>query len=101
ICRPAKPARRHVPLDRVKTSQRVAKNVLLGGLGTAISSALQFAAVLIIARILSVDQFGIYALQIAFVTILQQAAEMGIGSILIRDLAIKPDDLVTLFGAAL
>jgi O-antigen/teichoic acid export membrane protein len=85
----------------VKTSQRVAKNVLLGGLGTAISSALQFAAVLIIARILSVDQFGIYALQIAFVTILQQAAEMGIGSILIRDLAIKPDYLVTLFGAAL
>jgi O-antigen/teichoic acid export membrane protein len=85
----------------VKVSQRVIKNVLLGGLGTAISSALQIAAVLIIARLLHATQFGVYSLIVAFVTVLQVVGEAGLGSIIIRDLAITPQNLGELFGAVL
>jgi O-antigen/teichoic acid export membrane protein len=90
-----------VALGPMKPSQRVAKNVLLGGLGATISSLLQFGAVLVIARTLTVAQFGVYSLLIAFTTVLQQVGEAGIGSILIRDLATTPQNLARLFGAVL
>jgi O-antigen/teichoic acid export membrane protein len=85
----------------MKTSQRVIKNVLLGGLGTAISTLLQLAAVSVIARILTIRQFGVYSLLIALTVVLDMLPEAGIGNVVIRDLAIAPQNLAELFGSVL
>ena len=85
----------------MKQSQRVAKNLSFSTLGNSLSAALQMGAVLIVARALPVEQFAVYSLTVAFASVLQRAGDMGVGSILMRDLAVKPENTGQLLGAAL
>lgn len=85
----------------MKQSQRVVKNVLAGGLSTALGGLLQLGAVLYVARHVAVADFGIYSFMLAFAFILQRFADFGISSILIRDFAIEPDRIGDVLGSSL
>ena len=85
----------------LKQSQRLVKNVLAGGFATAAGGLVQLAAVIMIARWLSVAQFGTYAFMVSLAFILQRLADMGISSILMRDLAVAPQSTAELLGGAL
>jgi O-antigen/teichoic acid export membrane protein len=82
-------------------SQRIVKNVLAGGISTAIGGLLQVVAILLIARHLSVAEFGIYSFMAAFAFALQRLADLGTSNILMRDMAVKPGKLAELLGGAL
>ncbi len=85
----------------MKQSQRIVKNVLAGGISTLLGGALQVVAFLLIARHLSVAQFGIFSSMAAFAFALQRLADMGMTNILIRDMAVEPRRLAELLGGAL
>jgi O-antigen/teichoic acid export membrane protein len=85
----------------VKESQRLVKNLSFSTVGNVLSSLLQLGAVIIVARALPVEQFAIYSLLVAFASMLQRAGDMGVGAILVRDLAVKPENTGKLLGAAL
>jgi O-antigen/teichoic acid export membrane protein len=88
-------------LDAVKQSQRVVKNLSASTVGNVLSSLMQLGAVVIVARALPVEQFAVYSMTVAFASVLQRSGDMGIGSILVRDLAVKPENTGKLLGAAL
>jgi len=85
----------------VKQSQRVAKNVLASGLATALGGGLQTISVLLVARCVTVAEFGIYSFLLAFSFVISRVADMGVSNILIRDLAVEPERLGELLGEAL
>ncbi len=85
----------------MKQSQRIVKNVLAGGVSTAIGGLLQLLVVMLIARHLSVAEFGIYSFMAAFAFVLQRLADIGTSSILMRDMAVKPEETAELLGGTL
>jgi O-antigen/teichoic acid export membrane protein len=85
----------------MKQSQLIVKNVLAGGLSTAVGGVLQLFAFLLIARHLSVADFGVFSSMTAFAFALQRLADMGMTNILIRDMAVEPRRLGELLGGAL
>jgi O-antigen/teichoic acid export membrane protein len=88
-------------LDSMNGSQRVIKNVLAGGLGTALGGLLQMAAVVLIARRISIADFGIYTFLIALTFILQRSADLGTTYILTRELSVTPERTSELLGGTL
>lgn len=89
------------PAEPMKQSQRLVKNVLAGGFSTAAGGLMQLAAVVMIARWLTLAQFGTYAFMVSLAFILQRLVDMGISSILMRDLAVAPQRTAELLGGAL
>jgi O-antigen/teichoic acid export membrane protein len=85
----------------MKQPQRIVKNLLAGGIAVAGGGVLQLAAVVLIARYLSVSDFGIYSFIIAFALFFQQLVDAGLSNILMRDLAVKPQAMAQVLGAAL
>ncbi len=85
----------------MKQSQLITKNILAGGVGTAIGGLVQLAAVLLVARHLSVAEFGIYSFMAAVSFVAQRLADSGISNILMRDLAVEPARMRELLGGAL
>ncbi len=85
----------------MKGSQRVIKNVLAGGLGTAAGGVLQMAAVVLIARQISIADFGIYTFMVALTFILQRAADLGTTYILTREVSVAPQRTMELLSATL
>ena len=85
----------------MKQSQRVVKNVLAGGVSTAAGGLMQLAAVLLVARWLTVAEFGTYAFMVSLAFILQRLADLGVTSILVRDMAVEPSRIGELLGIAL
>lgn len=85
----------------MKQSERIAKNVLAGGLSTALGGALQLAAILLIAKRLSVAEFGVYSFMMAFAFVMSRVGDMGISNILVRDMAVEPSRLRQLLGETL
>ena len=85
----------------MKQSQRIAKNVLAGGLSTALGGAFQLVAVLLVARRVSVAEFGIYSFMMAFAFVMSRVGDMGVSNILMRDMAVEPDGMAELLGEAL
>ena len=85
----------------MKSSQRLLKNVLAGGIGTALSGVLQFAAVIILTRKLGLRDFGIYSVLATLAFLLSRFADLGTSAVLLRDLAIAPESADDLFSAAL
>jgi O-antigen/teichoic acid export membrane protein len=82
-------------------SQRIVKNVLAGGLSTALGGLLHLLAILIVARHVSVRDFGSYSFMLAFAFILQRLSDLGVCNILMRDMAISPRSIGSLLGGAL
>ena len=82
-------------------SQRIVKNVLAGGFAVGAGGLLQLAAVVLIARSVSVADFGIYSFILAFAVFFQLLADSGLSNILMRELARQPEKLAETLGAAL
>lgn len=85
----------------MKQSQRIVKNVLAGGFAVGAGGLLQLAAVVVIARSVSVNDFGVYSFILAFAVFFQLLADTGLSNILMRELAKKPEQLAEILGAAL
>lgn len=85
----------------MKQSQRIVKNVLAGGVAVGLGGLLQLAAVVLVARSVSVSDFGIYSFILAFAVFFQLLADSGLSNILMRELAKQPDKLAEILGAAL
>jgi O-antigen/teichoic acid export membrane protein len=85
----------------MKQSQRIVKNVLAGGFAVGVGGLLQLAAVVLVARSVSVSDFGIYSFILAFAVFFQLLADSGLSNILMRELAKQPDKLADILGAAL
>src|SRR3984957_8649390 len=85
----------------MKQSQRIVKNVLAGGFAVGAGGLLQLAAVVLVARSVSVSDFGIYSFILAFAVFFQLLADSGLSNILIRELAKQPEKLAEILGAAL
>jgi polysaccharide transporter, PST family len=85
----------------MKQSQRIVKNVLAGGLAVGIGGLLQLAAVVFVARSVSVSDFGIYSFILAFAVFFQLLADSGLSTILVRELATHPEKMDETLGAAL
>ena len=85
----------------MKQSQRIAKNLFAGGISTILGGLLQLAAIVVIARWVTVSEFGAYSLMMAFAFVLERLADGGLNSILIRDMAVAPDQIGEILGGAL
>jgi O-antigen/teichoic acid export membrane protein len=85
----------------MRQSQRILKNVLAGGFSTAGGGILQFVAILLIARNLSVHEFGLYSFMATLAFVLFRLSDMGVSAILTRDLAVDPAVTDRLLSAAL
>lgn len=82
----------------MKQSQRIAKNMTVTALSEAIGFALNLVTIVVIARHLGVDQFGKYSFMLAFVWIFQLIADSGLSNIMIREIAVRKDDLAYHLG---
>jgi O-antigen/teichoic acid export membrane protein len=82
-------------------SQRILKNVLAGGISSALGGFLQLLVILIVAHHVSVSDFGSYSFMLAFAFILQRLSDLGVGNIVMRDMAVAPNSLARILGAAL
>src|SRR6202158_3796201 len=85
----------------MKQSQRIVKNVLAGGFAVGLGGLLQLAAVVLIARSVSVSEFGIYSFILAFAVFFHLLADSGLSTILMRELATQPQKMAEILGAAL
>jgi O-antigen/teichoic acid export membrane protein len=85
----------------MKQSHRIVKNVLAGGFAVGLGGLLQLAAVVLIARSVSVSEFGIYSFILAFAVFFQLLADSGLSIILMRELATQPQKMAEILGAAL
>ena len=85
----------------MKQSQRIAKNTLAGSLSISIGGVLQLATAVLIARHVSVAEFGVYSFMIAFEFFAYRLSDCGISNILMRDLAVERNKISELSGAAL
>ncbi len=85
----------------MKQSQRIVKNILAGGISVGIGGLLQLGALAYIARHVSVAQFGTYSFIFAFAMFFQLLADSGLSTILVRELATKPERMQEILGAAI
>ncbi len=85
----------------MKQSQRIVKNVLAGGIAVGIGGVLQLLAVVLIARSVSVGEFGTYSFILAFAMFVGLLADSGLSNILVRELSTQPERKAEIFGAAL
>jgi O-antigen/teichoic acid export membrane protein len=88
-------------MGAVKQSQLIAKNVLAGGLSIAIYGILNLVLVAVVARRLSISDFGIFSFITLFAFVVQRVADGGLSVILMRDLAVKPERISEVLGALL
>src|SRR5260221_1870982 len=84
----------------MKQSQRIVKNILAGGVAVGVGGLLQLAAVVLIARSVSVSDFGIYSFILALAVFFQLLADSGLSNILMRELAKQPEKMAERFVAA-
>ena len=85
----------------MKQSHLIAKNILASGASTAIAGLLQLAIIIIVARNVSVADFGAYSFMLAFAFVIFRIADGGLSTILTRDLAIEPAKIREVLGATL
>ena len=85
----------------MKQSQLIAKNVLAGGISIGVYGILQLVLVAVVARRVSVADFGNFSFITLFAFVVQRVADSGFSVILMRDLAIKPERIGEVLGALL
>jgi len=85
----------------LKQSQRIVKNFFASGLSTGLGGFLQLVVILVVARWLTVREFGVFSFMLAFGFVVERLCDCGMSSILIRDLAVAPARIGELLGAAL
>ena len=84
----------------MKQSQRIVKNAVLGIAASVIGGLVYLATVLIIARQVSVVEFGKYSFVLAFAMFFQLVADAGLPRMMIREIAKNPETVSHLLGAS-
>ena len=77
----------------------VMRNLLFGVSGEAISGALNFITLVLIARSLGTAEFGDFSYILAFVGIFQLLADMGLTNTLVREIARERERVAEIVGA--
>src|SRR4051794_16803107 len=85
----------------MKQSQRIVKNVLANGTSTVAGALILLAALVVVGRSVSVDEFGVYSFIFAAATFVWVLADSGLSTILVRELATQPEDMAKILGGAL
>lgn len=83
-----------------ETARRVVQNSIVRVAGYAIGAGLFFAVNILIARHLGTEGFGLYSSIVAFVGVFQLLVDMGIRTILIRDIAVDRAHFAEKLGVA-
>jgi O-antigen/teichoic acid export membrane protein len=83
----------------MKQSQRIVKNALFGIASSVIGGVVYFATILIIARSVSLTEFGKYSFVLAFAMFVNNIADSGLPRMLVREISRDPEQLVPLVGA--
>jgi O-antigen/teichoic acid export membrane protein len=83
----------------MKQSQRIVKNAFFGIGGSVIGGLVYLATVLIIARAVSVREFGEYSFVLAFAMFVSNVADSGLPRMLIREVAKDREGFVPIAGA--
>lgn len=81
--------------------ERLARNTLIGLLGTLVLRVSAFATTLVLARGLGQDDFGIYAFVGVFIFFFSFLTDLGIERVLTRELSRQPGQAAELVGNAL
>jgi O-antigen/teichoic acid export membrane protein len=82
------------------TTRRVMQNSLLRMAGYAIGAGLHFGIIVLIGRYLGTTRFGQFSFILAFVGIFQLLTDMGVRNVLIRDIAVDPENFARRLGVA-
>jgi O-antigen/teichoic acid export membrane protein len=83
----------------MKQSQRIVKNAVFGIGASLIGGLVYLVTVLIIARMVSVVEFGEYSFVLAFAMFFQLLADAGLPRMMIREIAKDPESMVPVVGA--
>ncbi|PYJ23607.1 MAG: hypothetical protein DME99_02295 [Verrucomicrobia bacterium] len=83
----------------MKQSQRIVKNAFFGIGGSLIGGLVYLATILIIARAVSVREFGEYSFVLAFAMFVNNIADSGLPRMLIREVAKDREGFVPVAGA--
>src|SRR5947208_4657006 len=83
----------------MKQSQRIVKNALFGIASSVIGGVVYFATIVIIARSVSLTEFGKYSFVLAFAMFVNNIADSGLPRMLVREISRDPEQLVPLVGA--
>ncbi len=82
------------------TMRRVMHNSLLRLAGYAIGAALHFGIIVLIGRYLGTTGFGHFSFILALVSIFQLLTDMGVRTVLIRDIAVDKENFASRLGVA-
>jgi O-antigen/teichoic acid export membrane protein len=82
----------------MKQSQRIVKNAFFGITSSVIGGLVYFATILIIARAVSVTEFGEYSFVLAFAMFVNNIADSGLPRMLVREISRDPEQLARLVG---
>ena len=75
--------------------------IIWNGLGKTVNQAVQFAIMVVLARLLTPSDFGIIAIALIFTRLITLLNEMGIAAAVIQRSKIEDDDLYTLFTSSI
>ena len=85
----------------MKPAQRIVKNILATGVSGVVGGLIQLAAIILVARNVSVAEFGVYSFILAFAMFVWLLADSGLSTILVRELATQPEKTTEILGAGL
>lgn len=80
-------------------SRVVMRNLVFGVAGEAISGALNFLTLILVARALGTAEFGVFSYILAFVGIFQLFADLGLTNTLVREIARERERVAEIMGA--
>lgn len=76
----------------------LARNLLAGVAGEAVSGTLNFLTFILVARALGTEQFGVFSYVLAFVGVFQLLADFGVTNILVREITRARDRVEEIVG---
>ncbi|MBU1112917.1 MAG: oligosaccharide flippase family protein, partial [Candidatus Omnitrophica bacterium] len=85
----------------MKTVVKIAKGTGIVFSGKAINSLLFMVTAVLVARVLGVDNFGLYSFVFAYLTFFNVIADMGIKTILVREISKGKIEVAKLLGNAI
>jgi len=86
-------------VDSMKQSQRIVKNAFFGIASSVIGGLVYFATILIIARSVSLTEFGKYSFVLAFAMFVNNIADSGLPRMLVREISKDKEQMIPVVGA--
>jgi O-antigen/teichoic acid export membrane protein len=80
-------------------ARKVVRNSLFGVAGEAVGGAMSFLIVILIARDLGADTFGLFAFVLALTSIFQLVADFGLTNIIVKEISRAKSDTVKVISA--